>query len=75
MRKIAFVEKEVNGMCEADAYLIDENGKEVLFLEKVDKLVPQEDEILLENIFGQRKIIKAKIKALELVEHRIILEK
>lgn len=62
-------------MCEADAYLIDENGKEEMLLEKVDKLTPQEDKLVLENIFGQRKIIKAKIKALELVEHRILLER
>lgn len=60
-------------MCEANAYL-RKNGTEELLMEKVDKLVPQEEGILLENIFGQRKIIKAKIKEMELVDHRIILE-
>jgi len=62
-------------MCEANAYILDENGKENLFLEGVDKLIPQEDNLILENIFGQKKIIKAKIKELALVDHKIILEK
>lgn len=62
-------------MCEANAYFIDDNGEEFLFLERVDKVVPQDDKLLLENIFGERKIIKARIKELALVEHKIILEK
>lgn len=62
-------------MCESNVYLIDENGEEKLFLESVDKIIPEEDNLLLENIFGQRKIVKAKIKEMELVEHRIILQK
>lgn len=62
-------------MCEANAYLIDEEGEMTLLLEGVDKLTPQDDKLLLENIFGQRKIVKAKIKELALVDHKIILEK
>ena len=62
-------------MCEANAYIIDENGNESLLLERVDKLFPKDDGLLLENIYGQRKIIKAKIKELALVDHKIILER
>lgn len=62
-------------MCEANAYIIDENGKMNLLLEGVDKVIPEEDKLVLENIFGQRKIVKAKIKELALVDHKIILEK
>lgn len=62
-------------MCEANVYLIDENGTEVLILDSVDKVIPNKDEITLENIYNERKIIKARIKEMELVEHRIILEK
>jgi len=60
-------------MCEANAY-IRKADKEELLMEKVDKVLPQEDGLLLENIFGQRKFVKAKIREMELVEHRIILE-
>lgn len=62
-------------MCEANAFIIDEKGNETLLLEGVDKLIPEQDTLILENIFGQRKIVKAKIKELALVDHKIILEK
>lgn len=61
-------------MCEANAYL-RKDGKEELFLEMVDKVVPQEDGLMLEDIFGRRKLIKAKIAELALVEHKIVLER
>ncbi len=60
-------------MCEANAYII-ENGKEKLLMETVDKLVPDGDMLMLENVFGERTFIKACIKELALVEHKIILE-
>lgn len=67
--------KESAKMCEANVYLSDESGKVDLFLESVDKIIPSEGSIYLENIFGERKNIKARIKEMELVNHRIILEK
>jgi predicted RNA-binding protein len=61
-------------MCEANAYLkVDD--KEELILERVDKIIPQGEELYLENIFGQRKTIKAKIVEMALLDHKIILEK
>ena len=61
-------------MCEANVYLIDREGRERLLLESVDKIIPGEEAIFLENIFSQRKTIRAKIKEMELVNHKIILE-
>ena len=61
-------------MCEANVYLIDREGRERLLLESVDKIIPGEEGIFLENIFSQRKKIRAKIKEMELVNHKIILE-
>ena len=40
----------------------------------VDKVEPTETGIVLESIFGERKILKAKIKELQLVDHKILLE-
>ncbi len=60
-------------MCEANAFLIKDD-KEELFIENVDKLIPQGEEILLEDIFGKRTIIKARIKEMALVDHKIVLE-
>ncbi|NLI93968.1 MAG: CooT family nickel-binding protein [Peptococcaceae bacterium] len=62
-------------MCEANVYVIDENGEEMLYLESVDKIFPEDERLILENIFGERKIIKAKISKMELVNHRIVLQK
>ena len=62
-------------MCESTVYLIDENGKETLFFELVDKIVPDKDLIYLEDILGQKKTVSARIKELALVDHRIVLEK
>lgn len=62
-------------MCEANLYMLNKDGEEELLLESVDKLIPREDGILLENIFSQRKVIKGKIKEMKLVDHKIIIEK
>jgi len=62
-------------MCEANVYLLDENGNTNLLLDAVDKVIPGEnDSIFLENIYGERKTIQAKIKEMHLVDHKIILE-
>ena len=62
-------------MCEANVYLIDENGETNLLLDAVDKVIPDgNDQIYLENIYGERKTVKARIKRLELVDHKVILE-
>ena len=61
-------------MCEAHAYLLDKNGNEELFLKSVDKVIPSEDGITLVSIFSERKKIKAFIKEMALLEHKIILE-
>jgi predicted RNA-binding protein len=60
-------------MCEANAYLIKE-GKEELVLEDIMILRPEENGLYLQNIFGEQKRIKAHIRELNLVDHRIILE-
>lgn len=61
-------------MCEANAYVKNNETLELL-LESVDKLTPEGDTIILENIFGQKKIIKGKIIEMGLVDHKIILER
>ena len=61
-------------MCEANVY-INRGGQDELVMESVDRIVPGEDHsIFMENIFGERRVIKARIKEMELVHHRIILE-
>ena len=61
-------------MCEANVY-VRRNGQEELFMERVDRIVPgTDDSIFMENIFGERRVVKARIQEMELVHHRILLE-
>ena len=60
-------------MCEANAYLI-KGGKEELILEDITLLRPEGSELFLENMFGEQKRIKARIKEMNLTTHRVILE-
>jgi predicted RNA-binding protein len=61
-------------MCEASAFFL-KDGKEELVLESVDEVTPEGDkEFRLVNIFGEQKIIKAKLKSMNLVSHKILFE-
>ena len=60
-------------MCEANAYLLKE-GKEELILEDISVLRPEKEELYLQKIFGEQKRIKARIKEMNLLNHRILLE-
>ncbi len=62
-------------MCEANAFLKKKEDTDYTeFLTAVDIVKPTENGLLLENIFGERKIIRAKITGLQLVDHKILLE-
>lgn len=61
-------------MCEADAYLIKEE-KEQLIMQSVDVVQPGDDNTWrLVNIFGDQKDIRARIKKMRLVDHKILFE-
>jgi predicted RNA-binding protein len=60
-------------MCEASAYLIE--GEETkLVMEAVDTVEPEDDGLKLISIFGDQKFLKARIRSLFLVDHKILLE-
>ncbi|MCK4767751.1 MAG: CooT family nickel-binding protein [Desulfobacula sp.] len=66
-------------MCEANAYLVETDSKsgesnEILLMEAVDKVEPDEDGILLISIFGEQKFIKGHIHALSLVDHKVYIK-
>ena len=60
-------------MCEAHAFIIHD-GKEEKLLENVDELQVDGDSIRLVNIFGEQKIVKAKVKSYHNQESKILLE-
>jgi predicted RNA-binding protein len=60
-------------MCEASAYLY-KNGEEELYLESVDILQPEGDQIYLKNLFGEQKTFRGKVREISLLKHKIVLE-
>jgi predicted RNA-binding protein len=60
-------------MCEAHAYIIKGDEEEKL-LENVDQIDVEGDEVRMVNIFGEQKIIRAKIKSYNNSESKIVLE-
>ncbi len=63
-------------MCEANAYMV-KDGKEELLMEAVDIIEPEDNNsgYRIMNIFGEQKIIKGKIKSMNLVAHKILFER
>ncbi|HSM73597.1 MAG: CooT family nickel-binding protein [Desulfobacteraceae bacterium] len=61
-------------MCEANAYFV-KDGKEELLMQAVDVVEPEEDGVFrLVGIFGDQKIVRGRIKRMNLVNHKILFE-
>lgn len=60
-------------MCQSSAF-IEKEGREELVMEDVDSFEASEGQIKLIDMFGEHKILNAKVKKLCLVDHKIILE-
>ncbi len=61
-------------MCEANAYMLNNEGNEELLLEDVDLIEPlDEGQIRLVSIYGEQMLVKADIKSMSLVNHRVVL--
>lgn len=60
-------------MCEVNAY-IKEDEQEVLLMEGVFVVKPEAGKVLLENIFGEQKMVDARITQISLMEHKIIFQ-
>ena len=60
-------------MCEVNAY-IKRDGLEVLVMEGVFIVKPEGGKVLLENIFGEQKLVDAKISQISLMEHKITFQ-
>jgi predicted RNA-binding protein len=60
-------------VCESNVYIL-KDGREELVLESVDVLENQEGQVTLVSMFGEKEKIRARVKKLSLVDHKIILE-
>jgi len=60
-------------MCDTNLYLIRE-GQEKLLMENIDTIRRQEDKLVLRDIFGEEKTVKARFHEADMLHHRIVLE-
>ena len=64
-------------MCEANAYL-EREGREILLMEGVFVVKSENSasgvKTVLENIFGEQRVIDAEISRISLMEHKIIFK-
>ncbi len=60
-------------MCELNVYL-KRDDHETLVMEGVFVVKPEGEKVVLENLFGEQKVIEAKISQVSLMEHKIILK-
>jgi predicted RNA-binding protein len=70
----AIHERRRANMCEASVYMI-RDGKEELLLNNVDLMEPLDGgRIYLMNLSGEQKIVHGRIRGIQLVDHKILLE-
>ncbi len=61
-------------MCQSSIYTID-SGHQELLLEDVARVEIEGAEIIMEPLFGERVSLTARIKEIDLMKHRILLER
>jgi predicted RNA-binding protein len=59
-------------MCEAVVFL-DRGGELEKVMDDVVEVKPEEGKLLLVDVFGEQKLVSARISRVELMDHRIIL--
>jgi len=59
-------------MCETKVY-IEKDGKKEEILENVINIQSEEDGLLLKDLFGEQKLVKASIKYIDFLKHEMIL--
>lgn len=61
------------GMCQSRVVAWRE-GHEHVLMEDVVTVRPEDEHLYLEDLYGQQKRIRARIKELQLMDHRIVVE-
>jgi predicted RNA-binding protein len=59
-------------MCEAVVY-IEREGRREKLMDDVVEVRPEEGKLLLVDVFGEQKLVSARIKEARLIDHEILL--
>jgi predicted RNA-binding protein len=60
-------------MCESKVYLATEETEE-LVMEDVTSIRPEGEGYRLASLFGEEKVVEGRIKEIDLLKHRVVLE-
>lgn len=59
-------------MCETNVY-IEKDGKQEILMKDVISITPMGDKLMLIDLFGEQKQVKAEFKELKLLDHMVVL--
>lgn len=60
-------------MCESHAYIV-RDGEEEKILDDVIFLRPEDDKVVLRNLFGDEVTVKGTIEEIQFMDHKILLK-
>ena len=60
-------------MCESTVYIQNAQGSSP-YLEHLDKLVVEGDNLKMVNLFGESETLHGKVKRFSLLDHKVIVE-
>lgn len=60
-------------MCEINAYIV-KNGNEELYMENVDTVKQDDNNVHLRNLFGEQKVFEGIIREISFRKNRMMLE-
>ncbi len=60
-------------MCDTNLYLW-RDGKEELFMESIDRIRPEGETVVVRDIFGEQRTLRARFRETRLSKNRIVFE-
>ena len=60
-------------MCEARVYIEKEGNLEEL-MDNVVSIKPEQDKLVLTDLFGEQKFVNAEFKEIRLLDHKVVLK-
>ncbi len=60
-------------MCQSTVYLMKEDGTQEEVLAEVASIIPEGEKLRLISLFGEEKVIDARIEEIDLLEHKILV--
>jgi len=60
-------------MCQSTVYLMKEDGTQEEVLAEVASIIPEGEKLRLVSLFGEEKVIDARIEEIDLLEHKILV--